>query len=489
MLDISKERINAWNSDSLPIYEPGLEDVVLRCRNRNLFFSTDVDHHLHDADCVFVRCAVLLAFLFFSVECFKKTEKVRKQLNECASISRLCSVNTPTKKSGIGAGKAADLTYWEGAARQIAKNSSSSKIVVEKSTVPVRTAEAMGKVLERNKCAQDIDFSILSNPEFLAEGTAIADLLRPDRVLIGGKMETERGSAAVEALADVYRQWVDPSKVITSNLWSAELSKLAANAFLAQRISSINSISALCEATGADVSQVANSIGFDSRVGSKFLKASVGFGGSCFKKDILNLVYICESNGLQEVAEYWRHVVEMNQWQKNRFVHRIVSGMFNTVRDKRLSIFGFAFKKDTGDTRETPAIDVCKQLIEDGATLAIYDPKVKESQVRFDLSAQQSEWDHPQHRLSSGQNESKQSSRVECVSNVQDAVADADAICLLTEWDEFREVDYADLYSRMRKPAFLFDGRNILDHAALQKIGFVVYAIGKPLDSFFANSN
>jgi UDPglucose 6-dehydrogenase len=398
-------------------------------------------------------------------------------------------VNTPTKKSGIGAGKAADLTYWESAARQIAKNSSSSKIVVEKSTVPVRTAEAMSKVLERNKRDDTIQFSILSNPEFLAEGTAIADLLRPDRVLIGGKCDTDAGADATEALADVYREWVQSSRVLTSNLWSAELSKLTANAFLAQRISSINSISALCEATGADVTQVAKSVGFDSRVGNKFLKASVGFGGSCFKKDILNLVYICESNGLQEVADYWRHVVSMNQWQKERFVHRIVSGMFNTVRDKRIAILGFAFKKDTGDTRETPAIDICKQLIDDGARLAIYDPKVTTSQIRFDLSAEQFAWDHPHTKLPDVRNNSSAADRVECCNSVMEAATGADAICIITEWDEFKTVDYQQVFNLMRKPAFAFDGRNILDHQSLRSMGFIMYAIGKPLHSFFFSSS
>jgi UDPglucose 6-dehydrogenase len=308
-------------------------------------------------------------------------------------------------------------------------------------------------------------------------------------VLIGGKCDTDAGADATEALADVYREWVQSSHVLTSNLWSAELSKLTANAFLAQRISSINSISALCEATGADVTQVAKSVGFDSRVGNKFLKASVGFGGSCFKKDILNLVYICESNGLQEVADYWRHVVSMNQWQKERFVHRIVSGMFNTVRDKRIAILGFAFKKDTGDTRETPAIDICKQLIDDGARLAIYDPKVTTSQIRFDLSAEQFAWDHPHTKLPDVRNNSSAADRVECCNSVMEAATGADAICIITEWDEFKTVDYQQVFNVMRKPAFAFDGRNILDHQSLRSMGFIMYAIGKPLHSFFFSSS
>lgn len=446
VVDINESRIAAWNSDKLPIYEPGLQEVVEKCRGKNLFFSTEVNKHIAEGDIIFV------------------------------------SVNTPTKTTGIGAGKAADLTYWEGAARTIASVATTSKIIVEKSTVPVKTAEAIEKVLRRNCSDSSVNFEILSNPEFLAEGTAIQDLTAPDRVLIGGK-DTESGHKAIATLAAVYEHWIPKERILCTNLWSAELSKLTANAMLAQRISSVNSISALCEATGADVQQVARSIGTDSRIGPKFLNASVGFGGSCFQKDILNLVYICESAGLPEVARYWESVITMNDYQKHRFVQRVISAMFNTIKNKKVAIYGFAFKKDTGDTRETPAIDVCRGLMQDGAKLCIYDPKVEEQQVRLDLATAKFEWDHP---VAKAQPISKDV--VEVVTNAQDAAQGAHAVCVLTEWDEFKSYDYQALYDSMVKPAFIFDGRNILDHAKLREIGFIVYALGKPLEPFLQNN-
>lgn len=440
VVDISVSRIAAWNSDQLPIYEPGLEDVVKQCRCRNLFFSTDIEKHVAEADIVFV------------------------------------SVNTPTKTQGLGAGKAADLTYWESAARMIADVSKSNKIVVEKSTVPVKTAEAIEKILTHN--SREIKYQILSNPEFLAEGTAIQDLFNPDRVLIGGR-ETPEGQKAIQALKDVYAHWVPEDRIITTNLWSAELSKLAANAFLAQRISSVNAMSALCEATGADVTQVSHAIGKDTRIGPRFLNSSVGFGGSCFQKDILNLVYICECNGLTEVANYWKQVIKVNDYQKNRFVNRIVSSMFNTVSGKKIAILGFAFKKDTGDTRETPAIDVCKGLLGDKAKLSIYDPQVTEDQIQRDLSMKKFDWDHPIHLQPMSPPASKQ---VNVVWDAYQAAKDAHGVCILTEWDEFKTLDYQKIFYNMRKPAYIFDGRNILDVAKLREIGFIVYSIGKPLD-------
>ncbi|KAL3150624.1 UDP-glucose 6-dehydrogenase 1 [Trebouxia sp. C0010 RCD-2024] len=442
VVDINEARIKAWNSDCLPIYEPGLTEVVKQCRGRNLFFSTDTHKHVGEADLVFV------------------------------------SVNTPTKTRGVGAGKAADLTYWEGAARMIASVSKSSKIVIEKSTVPVKTAEAIEKVLRRNCSDPAVHFEILSNPEFLAEGTAMADLEKPDRVLIGGK-ETESGARAVKVLKSVYEHWIPEERILCANLWSAELSKLTANAFLAQRISSINSISALCEATGADVQQVAHSIGTDSRVGPKFLSASVGFGGSCFQKDILNLVYICEMLGLKQVAEYWHSVVLINDYQKQRFVERIIDAMFNTISGKKIAILGFAFKKDTGDTRETPALDVCKGLLGDNARLNIFDPKVTREQIFTDLATPKFEWDHP--------GRSKQPQKTDSVTVCDDpyeACNDAHGLAVLTEWDEFKTYDYERIYNTMMKPAFIFDGRNLLDHDKLREIGFIVYALGKPLDPF-----
>ncbi|KAK9116540.1 hypothetical protein Sjap_015487 [Stephania japonica] len=440
VVDISVSRIAAWNSEQLPIYEPGLDDVVKHCRGKNLFFSTDVEKHVAEADIIFV------------------------------------SVNTPTKTRGLGAGKAADLTYWESAARMIADVSKSDKIVVEKSTVPVKTAEAIEKILTHN--SKGIKYQILSNPEFLAEGTAIKDLLNPDRVLIGGR-ETPEGKKAIEALASVYGQWVPKDRILATNLWSAELSKLAANAFLAQRISSVNAMSALCEATGADVSQVAHSVGTDSRIGPKFLNASVGFGGSCFQKDILNLVYICECNGLPEVANYWKQVIQINDYQKSRFVNRVVSSMFNTVSGKKIAVLGFAFKKDTGDTRETPAIDVCKGLLGDNARLSIYDPQVNEDQIRRDLTLKKFDWDHPTHLQPMSPTSLNQ---VSVVWDAYEATKDAHGICILTEWDEFKTLDYERIFENMQKPAFVFDGRNIVNTDKLREIGFIVYSIGKPLD-------
>jgi len=432
VVDISQPRIDAWNSDALPIYEPGLDEVVFKCRGKNLFFSTDVAGSIAKAEVIFV------------------------------------SVNTPTKTTGLGAGKAADLTYWESAARTIAAVSKSNKIIVEKSTVPVRTAEAIEKVLKRNCTDNTVRFDILSNPEFLAEGTAMDDLSAPDRVLIGGKIENKEGQAAVDALTEVYANWVPTERILQANLWSAELSKLAANAFLAQRISSINAMSALCEATGADVSQVSYAIGKDSRIGPKFLSASVGFGGSCFQKDILNLAYICECHGLKEVADYWYSVVGMNDYQKNRFVKRVVSAMFNTIRNKKIAMLGFAFKKDTGDTRETPAIDVGKGLIEDGAKLAIFDPKVTDEQIAYDMK---------------GLTDS-----ITTFKSAKEALDGAHACCIMTEWDEFKMYDWAEIYKVMHKPAFIFDGRLILDHAHLKEIGFIVYALGKPIDPFLKSA-
>ncbi|KAH7652378.1 UDP-glucose 6-dehydrogenase eukaryotic type protein [Dioscorea alata] len=442
VVDISVTRITAWNSDKLTIYEPGLEDVVKKCRGVNLFFSTDTEKHISEADIVFV------------------------------------SVNTPTKTRGLGAGKAPDLTYWESAARMIADVAKSDKIMVEKSTVPVKTAEAIEMILTHN--SKGINFQILSNPEFLSEGTAIQDLFYPDRVLIGGR-ETPGGQKAIETLKEVYSHWVPEDRIITTNLWSAELSKLVANAFLAQRISSVNAISALCEATGADVTEVAHVVGKNTRIGPKFLNASVGFGGSCFQKDILNLVYICECNGLPEVAHYWKQVVKINDYQKTRFVNRVVASMFNTVSGKKIAILGFAFKKDTGDTRETPAIDVCKGLLGDKAKISIYDPQVTEDQIQRDLTMNKFDWDHPIHLQPMSPSAVKQ---VTVTWDAYEATKGAHGICILTEWDEFKQLDYKKIYDNMQKPAFLFDGRNVVDPEKLREIGFIVYSIGKPLNAW-----
>ncbi|MEI6890741.1 MAG: UDP-glucose 6-dehydrogenase [Pontiella sp.] len=419
VVDINEVRIAAWQTDDLPIFEPGLLEVVQEARGRNLFFSTEVDEAIRQADIIFV------------------------------------SVNTPTKTFGEGAGYASDLQYWELCARRIKDVSTSDKIIVEKSTLPVRTAEAMERVLHAGE--NPVHFEVLSNPEFLAEGTAMEDLQCPDRVLIGGH-ETEAGKKAIQTLVDIYATWIPNERILTTNLWSAELSKLTANAFLAQRVSSINAISALCEATEADVAEVAHAIGTDSRIGPKFLKASIGFGGSCFKKDILNLVYLCETYGLQVPADYWRQVVIMNEYQESRFVTNMLHSMFNTIANKRIAVFGFAFKADTGDTRESPAIKVCRELAAEHATIVVSDPEAMENaKLEMPDLADQIEFEADPYQAAKG----------------------AHAIAVLTDWALYKELDFQRIYDQMQKPAFLFDGRNMLDHNALFEIGFEVYSIGK----------
>jgi UDPglucose 6-dehydrogenase len=430
VVDLNAERIAAWNdkdANNIPIYEPGLSEVVAEARGRNLFFSTNVEKAIDEAQIIFI------------------------------------SVNTPTKTYGKGKGMAADLKYIELCARQIAKIAKDNKIVVEKSTLPVRTAEAIKSILDNT--GNGVQFQILSNPEFLAEGTAVEDLLNPDRILIGGD-ETAEGQKAIQALVDVYSNWVAPEKILTTNVWSSELSKLTANAFLAQRISSINALSELCEKTGANINEVAKAIGMDSRIGPKFLKASVGFGGSCFQKDILNLVYIAKSYGLNEVADYWEQVIIMNDHQKKRFSNKIVQTLYNTVADKKITFLGWAFKKDTNDTRESAAIYVADDLINEQAKIAVYDPKVSTKKILSDL-------DYLETRTSERNSEGIQS-----FDDPYDACKNAHAIAVLTEWDEFAQYDWQKIYDGMQKPAFVFDGRNILNATELQTIGFVYQAIG-----------
>ncbi|CAG0894571.1 unnamed protein product [Cyprideis torosa] len=439
VVDKSAQRIKQWNSDELPIYEPGLKEVVEACRGKNLFFSEDVEEGIGSADLIFI------------------------------------SVNTPTKSYGIGKGRAADLKYVESCARTIVEVCRGQKIVVEKSTVPVKACESIQKIFRAN-IREDVNFQVLSNPEFLAEGTAIENLLNPDRVLIGGE-ESEQGTLAIKALSEIYEAWVPKDRIITMNTWSSELSKLVANAFLAQRISSINSVSAICEATGADVSEVAKAIGMDSRIGSKFLHASVGFGGSCFQKDILSLVYIAECLKLDEVADYWQKVVDMNIYQRNRFTARIIRGLFNTLSGKHIAIFGFAFKKDTGDVRESPAIYVCRNLLEEGATVKIYDPKVSEPPVQIeDIMASLLPTNDEQNR-----DIMEMRKQIIICKSAYEASIGCHAIALCTEWDEFKTLDYQRIYDQMLKPANLFDGRKILDHEKLQKIGFKVCTVGKKM--------
>ena len=420
VVDISRERIDAWNSNRLPIYEPGLRDRVEKARGKNLFFSTDIDAEIAAADLIFV------------------------------------SVNTPIKTFGEGAGKAVDLQFIEQTALRIKKNSSSPKIVIEKSTLPVRSADTLDTILHSGN--NPVQFEILSNPEFMAEGTAIRDMEEPDRVLIGSH-ETPSGRAARDELVKIYSRWVSQEKIITTNLWSSELSKLVANAFLAQRISSINSISALCEATEADVTEVAHAVGCDSRIGEKFLNAGIGFGGSCFRKDILNLVYLCEHYKLDDIAQFWQSVVSINDNQMDRFVSQILKTMFRTLVDKKIAVFGFAFKPDTGDTRNAPAIYICKRLLEEKAHLSITDPHAL-SNAKKDLDGIDEE--------------------VKYIEDPYEAAKGAHALALLTEWSEYCDLDFQKIYDNMKKPAFIFDGRNLLDHRRLFEIGFNVYPIGKP---------
>lgn len=432
VVDLNRPRIDAWNSSELPVYEPGLQEIVEAARGRNLHFTCEVNEAIAQADIIFI------------------------------------AVGTPTKTFGIGAGRAANLEFVEKCARQIAQVSHGHKIVVEKSTLPVRTAEAVKRILSTAK--NGASFDVLSNPEFLAEGTAIEDLLNPDRVLIGGE-----SAEAIEKLASVYARWVPRDRILTTNLWSSELSKLTANAFLAQRVSSINAISALCEATGADVNEVAKAIGTDSRIGPKFLKASVGFGGSCFQKDILNLVYLCEHFGLKEVAEYWEQVVILNDYQKRRFATNIVKTMFNTVSDKQIAVWGWAFKKDTNDTRESAAIYVCRDLLLERARLHIYDPRVKRDQIVADLKYAMADF----NGHLSPTDEKLIEQNVVTGRDAYEVAAGSHAIAVMTEWDEFTSLDFNRVYQSMPKPAFVFDGRNILNMKQLRQIGFDVHCVGK----------
>ncbi|MBW8331906.1 MAG: UDP-glucose 6-dehydrogenase [Prolixibacteraceae bacterium] len=453
IVDINPQRIAAWNDDNLdnlPIYEPGLKEVVAIARGRNLFFSTDVEGAIRSADIIFI------------------------------------SVNTPTKTYGIGKGMAADLKYIELCARQIAAVATTDKIIVEKSTLPVRTAQAIKTILHSNPSnpsnlsnlsnplnpSNPPRFQVLSNPEFLAEGTAIADLYNPDRVLIGGE-QTPEGLKAIETLTAIYTRWIPREQIIQTNVWSSELSKLAANAFLAQRISSINSISALCERTGADISEIARAIGADSRIGPKFLKASVGFGGSCFQKDILNLVYLCRHFNLPEVADYWEQVIKINDYQKKRFSRQIIESLFNTVSGKKIAILGWAFKKDTNDTRESAAIYVAWELLQDKAEIHVFDPRVNKEQIIRDLDYL------AEQNLEFSKIKDQLFSNLIVHNEPYSTMKNSHAILVMTEWDEFKTYNWQKVYNNMQKPAFLFDGRNILDEGKLKEIGFEVKGIGR----------
>ncbi|CAH8851362.1 unnamed protein product [Trichobilharzia szidati] len=460
IVDTSHEQINMWNSDTLPIYEPGLDEIVRLHRGKNLHFSADIDKAIDEADIIFI------------------------------------SVNTPTKNWGLGKGRATDLSNLEAAARRIAKVSRRPKVIVEKSTVPVKAAETTSAIIHfESKCHQnkfnctmngfDMDgdnlkqksklteFVVLSNPEFLAEGTAVNDLCNPDRILIGGDSHSPSGRLAIEMLRWIYLHWVPPERILVTSTWSSELSKLAANAFLAQRISSINAISAICEQTNADIKEVAKAIGTDHRIGPYFLNASLGFGGSCFRKDILSLVYISETLNLPEIASYWYSVLQMNDYQIQRFTRNVIEKLHNTLKGKRIAIFGFTFKADTHDTRDSPVIPVCNQLLQEQAELAIYDPKASSKQIQSDLLV----------------NNSKDAFNklVHICSTPEEAVTNAYAILICTDWKCFQEYDYSAFYRLMAKPARIFDGRLLLDHKRLTQIGYIVEAIGIACETLTMN--
>ena len=435
VVDINQEKITRWNEkdlDLLPIYEPGLKEIIERCRGKNLFFTNLIEEKIREADIVFI------------------------------------SVNTPTKTQGIGKGKASDLKFVEACARQVSEYSEGYTIVVEKSTLPVRSAEAIKSILEsRNSLKKkQAKFDVLSNPEFLSEGTAINDLENPDRVLIGGE-----NKQAIRSLSNIYKVWVPAEKILHTNTWSSELSKLTANAFLAQRISSINSISALCESTGADIREVSRAIGSDKRIGSKFLNSGPGFGGSCFKKDILNLVYLCEYFGLPEVASFWNEVVTINNWHQNRISRLITRKLFGTLTEKKIAILGFSFKANTNDTRESAAINICKNLIEEGAYLLIHDPKVKEYQIEQDLKLKSNNL-NSENKIILNQGGWRN------VAQLYDSFKDADAIVILTEWEEYTKLDWSKIYNLMRKPSWVFDSRSITNPEEILKYKFNYWRIG-----------
>ena len=430
LVDIDKNKIAAWNNsdlENLPIYEPGLKEVVKRNRNRNLFFSTNIQESISEAEMIFI------------------------------------SVNTPTKLSGMGAGYASDLKWVESSARQVAKYAKGHTIIVEKSTVPVKTAELIKEILTNSE-NNELDkktFSVLSSPEFLAEGTAVKDLENPDRVLIGGE-----DSKAIEILKKIYKKWIPEEKILLTNIWSSELSKLIANAFLAQRLSSINSITALCENTGAEIHEVVKAIGHDTRIGKKFLSPSPGFGGSCFKKDILNLVYLCRNYGLDSVANYWEQVLVVNSWQKNRISNLVVQKLFGTVTSKKILLLGFAFKANTNDTRESPAIEISKNLLENGAHLSISDPKVTNKQIENELSLKELEEDPSSN------------GKWNFDKDIYKAARNADAIIIVTEWKEYENLNWKEISSLMRKPAWVFDTRKILSKKDLKKLGINYWQVG-----------
>ena len=440
VVDNNEERIKLWNSknlNKLPIFEPGLDKIIKRCRDKNLFFSTNVEKEISLADLIFI------------------------------------SVNTPTKEKGLGAGKASDLKWVEACSRQVAANAKGHTIVVEKSTLPVKTAEVIKNILKSKNLEKDktsnLTFDVLSNPEFLSEGTAIKDLENPDRVLIGGN-----NKKAILALNAIYLNWIPQKKILHTNIWSSELAKLTANAFLAQRVSSINSIGALCESTGANIREVSRAIGSDSRIGPKFLDAGPGFGGSCFKKDILNLVYLCQFYNLNEVASFWESVVELNNWHQSRISNLIVKKLFGTVTGKKLYVLGFSFKENTNDTRESASIKICKDLLNEGAILLINDPKVNPEQIESDLKIKQNKFilnsDTGNYSINDGS---------WCfVKDISKGFKGVDAVIVLTGWEEYQNIDWQDVANKMRQPSWVFDARSVISTIEIKKNNLNFWQIG-----------
>ncbi len=434
LVDLDEKKINDWNNsdlNKLPVYEPGLKNLVEKNRNINLFFTTNLNQSISEADIVFI------------------------------------SVNTPTKTNGLGSGYASDLKWVESSARTVAKYASGHTIIVEKSTVPVRTAELIKSILSSSCNISEGNnsktFSVLSSPEFLAEGTAIKDLENPDRVLIGGEDEY-----AIEQLSLLYQKWIPKNKIFITNVWSSELSKLTANAFLAQRISSINAMSALCEPTGADIKEVSRAIGADSRIGTKFLNAGPGFGGSCFQKDLLNMIYLSRFYGLEEVANYWEQVILLNEWQKKRISKLIIETFYGTVSLKKIGVLGFAFKSNTNDTRESPSISIVNELLENGASVVIHDPKVSEKQISKFFDNEKI-----------GQSNSNFEGRWRYTSDLNLLFKDADAIIILTEWEDYLHIKWKIMSKLMRKPSWLFDTRGIVEEEKLNGSNINFWRVGK----------
>ena len=435
VVDINEQKIKDWNSkdlNKLPIYESGLAEIISKTRGKNLFFSTEIASSIDNADMIFM------------------------------------AVNTPTKIKGEGRGYAADLSYVEECARQIARHSKSDKIVVEKSTLPVRTAEKIKEILNANN--KKVNFEVISNPEFLAEGTAINDLFKSDRVLIGGD-KTESGKNAVDKLVEIYQRWIPEDKILRTNVWSSELSKLVSNAMLAQRLSSINSISALCEKTGANIEEVSKAVGMDSRIGSSFLKSSIGFGGSCFKKDILNLVYIARQYQLNEVAEYWENVIKINSYQTSRIANEIIN-VINKEERKIITILGWSFKKNTNDSRESASIYLSSKLLSNNFSIKIYDPMVSSSRIKEDIK------NHMKTSLKDDDEILKYMNRISICDDVYQSIEKSNLVVVCTEWDQFIKLDWNKIYQMMGTNPWVFDGRNLLDRKKIKKIGFKTFFIG-----------